>query len=244
MRQYFRHPNGGGRVFSLAADVEKSAYVDERSMIGEGARVLGAAHVEHSKIGGTARVFGARILASQVGVWLKDEEGRPFDSQPPFPIIEGRNVTVKKSHVYNEEISSDDEEGIVVTACELYQRVVVRGRAELTYVVASDRARVYGDCAVVGTEHSPVLLNGMMHVHLGVWHTAPRYYELGREGAEGVNVGVTECWEGRVNVGCWCRPLPDWLSHKTWRLPLDLGWTREEVEEVRGVLEQWRDDAN
>jgi hypothetical protein len=241
-KSYYRHPNGGGRILNLKAEVSPEAFLGETSMVGHGARVLGNAVVTHSKIAGSARIFGAEVRDSVVGTWLKDDEGRPREYQPPFPIVEGEYVKIYSSLVLNEEVSSSL--ALTIRGCELYDRVVVRGSVELSYVVARGRARIFGTARAFGAGGAPVFLHSMMHVHEGEWLVAPQYHEVGTERGEGINVGITECAGGRALVGCVCKPIEAWLARKTWHLPLEMGWARGEVEEVRGVLEAWRDDAD
>jgi hypothetical protein len=246
-RTYYRHPNGGGRVYSMRADVAPEAFVDENSMVGHAARVLGPARVLRSKIAGSAWVFGAKIVDSSVGVWLKDERGRDFESQPAFPVVQGDYVLIDNSHVFCEEVTAGGPGYLTVSHSELYEKVVVRDRAELRHVIATGQARVVGTAKVTGDAENKILLSGLMHLHEGEWLVAPRYAEVGR--ADGpIHVGVTECVAGKINVGCWCRPMEWWLARdarKGWRFAQNLlGWSDAEIAEVRAALLEWKGDVN
>lgn len=242
-----RHKNGGGRVIGDQAVVSPSAFVSEESSVFHGAHVTGATRLKgKTGVGGTAVVHNSFVADSTVGKVLPVDktysvDGRPF--QPTFPFIVNANISAR-SRIENQLILGSPYRPAQLVNCWLEDAVEVRDSAQLEHVHMTHYACVCGDAFVEGAAELPITLDARMHIHRGHWIIAPKYFEVGGvDDGEGIHIGITECEEGRVNVGCFCfkrtqleRVFTRGASHRLARM---VGWKDYHLEQLREGLEAW-----
>lgn len=82
------------------------------------------------------------------------------------------------------------------------------------------------------------ILDGPYHIREGVWTRAPRTLHLTHE--SGIDVGLTEGWNGRAFIACNERPVAEWLKHGI-RIGLKLGWPLELAQQAHRFMEELAD---
>lgn len=72
------------------------------------------------------------------------------------------------------------------------------------------------------------------------WNHTPRHYLI--EPCDGVQMGISECTEGRGHCGCECRPYTEWIHKKELlrKIFVARGWASESIDIIHQLFEQWR----
>lgn len=247
-----RHKNGGGRVIGDQAVVSPSAFVSEESSVFHGAHVTGTTRLEgKTGVGGTSVVHNSFVADSTIGKVLPVDKTYSIDGQPvqpTFPFVANAHICAH-SRIENQLILGDSLEGVRIVNCWLEDATEVRDSAILHHVHLTHYACVCEGARVEGDAELPITLGGRYHVHRGVWLLAPKYFEVGGvDDGEGIHIGITECEDGRINVGCWCfkrsqleRVFARGASH---RLACMLGWKDYHLEQLREGIEVWERITN
>ena len=152
-----------------------------------------------------------------------------------------KESAIKDSHVSFANISKSALVGSHVAGAIIsdsgFDDVVVRGtkthRAVVRDCLLSNQVVIEG-CQVRRFE-----LSGPYLIHAD-FNRAPRHYLL--EPAPGVQMGLSECTNGRLHCGCECRTYNHWLVKKELlRKIFDRrGWAPDSVDIIHSLFDEWR----
>lgn len=125
--------------------------------------------------------------------------------------------------------------GKAIYGSELYGNSMVLDEADVSFCILEDFAVVCGNAVVVGDVKNPMVLSGYTYIHTGLWLRPPRTEVAWKSG-----IIVSECKNGKVNVGCICNTPEKFLGGAGDRYGLMLGLNGDQLDEVREIVRNFK----
>jgi hypothetical protein len=250
LREFHRHPNGGGWVENTAkvavtAMVAKNALVYDyawvmgNSAICDNARVSGNALVdEYAQIGGKASVFGNAEIFGNAQIFGKAhvyESAKAFgDCQVSGEAsIFGSAQVFEAARVFGNAYMSGRAQAFGLARVFGHSQISGRARISESAKVFQD-ARICGDPWVKGNTK----VKSYAYLYGSDWHKNPLCYPIEIAADIPDNLCVTNSKAGYSAIGYLSRPHDFWMSEEGEKLLKGWEFTDSEINECRKHV--WR----
>ena len=211
----YQNSKFGGDTGCFGFPTIKDSLIYEQAEVMDNALVLDSSLSAHAKAVGEARVVKSHLC----GVSLVGGKALVMKS-----VVEGAGRVLDKAQLHKSWLSG---------------RAILSGNAIAEHTDIRDEVHITGDAEIYGDSRNPMILEGGLFIHSGVWTKPPRILY-----AEMSNYSVQECVGGNIHINCICSTPAKWMGGAGEKYSRLMGNNKGQTRELLFLTKQMRDIIN